>query len=60
MSKVIGLQDVNRRRHYIITGSQKTPIQDIVNMVDEADYQWLDKSRRLQLRRWRKIRNNED
>lgn len=60
MSKVIGLQDVNMRRHYIITGSQKTPIQDIVDMVEESDYQWLDKARRLQARRWRKIRNHED
>jgi hypothetical protein len=60
MSKLIGLQDTSARRHYILTGSQKTPIQDIVDMVEEADYQWLDKARRLQARRWRKLRSIED
>jgi hypothetical protein len=60
MSKVFGFQDINARRHYILTGSQKTPIQDIVDMVEEADYQWLNKARRLRERRWRRLRSTED
>jgi hypothetical protein len=49
----------NIRKHYIVTKPGRVSEQaDLVdeNDISESDLEWLRKSRRLQARRWRKLK----
>ncbi len=58
MSKYHGLGDVNVQKYYIVT--RPTRLSDLqFDDIDDGDdnAQWKQKSHSLQMRRWRKIKN---
>ncbi len=60
MKKGFSLQKFNMRKHYIMTKPKKvSDISEIAetNLITTSDYRWLEKSRRLQARRWRRIKH---
>jgi hypothetical protein len=56
MSKSSTLKNTNLSNHYIYTGSAKIHEIDLDELGNEQDYKWLEKSRQLRARRWRKIK----
>lgn len=50
-------QDTNMTKYYILT--QPTRLSDLAieDMDDDDHFGWRDKSRKLQARRWRKIKH---
>jgi hypothetical protein len=57
MRKAFTTQNNDMGKHYILTGSQKVEELNLDDMDESQDYRWLEKSRRLQARRWRKIKH---
>jgi len=56
MSKGFGLKDAKVRKYYLIKQPMST--SDLSGYdVDEDDTGWREKARRLQARRWRKIKH---
>ncbi len=51
------LKDLNTRRHHIIR--QATTLSDLSfdDLYEDISDHWREKARRLQARRWRKIKN---
>lgn len=51
------LKDFNMRRHFILT--QPTTVDEVsASDLEDEDYGWREKARKLQVRRWRKLRHN--
>jgi hypothetical protein len=51
------LRDFNMRRHFILT--QPTMVDDVSSgYLEDEDYDWREKARKLQVRRWRKLRHH--
>jgi hypothetical protein len=57
MSKNQPLKDVNIRKMYIVTRPTKLSDLHVDEYDDDADYSWREKSRRMQARRWRALKN---
>ena len=51
------LGDVNVRKYYIITRPTRLSELQLDDFDEETDYGWREKARSLQVRRWRKIKN---
>ena len=48
--------ELNVQKYYIVT--RPTRLSDLqFDDIDDDDYQWKQKSRDLQVRRWRKVKN---
>lgn len=56
MKRYSDVKEFNNKSHYIFT--QPRSKDEVINdFFNETEYDWREKSRRLQARRWRKIRN---
>ncbi len=57
MSKYQATKAPRLGAHYIYTAPRM--IEDVIDetLNDQTDYAWMEKARRLQARRWRKLRN---
>jgi hypothetical protein len=56
MSKNQSLKNVNMKKMYLVT--RPTRLSELhMDEYDDSDDSWRDKSRRLQARRWRAIKN---
>jgi len=50
------LKEFNMSKHFILTQPSRIDDASLEDLVDD-DYGWREKARRLQLRRWRKIKH---
>lgn len=53
------LRDTNMTKYYILTQPSKLSDMSLDSFDDEDDYAWRDKARKLQIRRWRKIKHQQ-
>jgi len=51
------LDDLNIKRFYILTRPTQISNLSLDDLEDVDDYNWKNKARRLQARRWRKIKH---
>jgi hypothetical protein len=57
MRKHGAFQDNSMKKYYILTRPSKLSDLAFDDMDEDTDIEWKEKSRQLQLRRWRKIRH---
>lgn len=57
MSKTNWTTDLSLKRYYIITTPKMLSELSVDDMIDDLDDGWRIKARRLQARRWRKIKH---
>lgn len=50
-------QNLDFGKNFILTTPTKMSDIDLDEYVDDTNYRWIEKSRRLQARRWRKIKH---
>lgn len=51
------LKDFNMRKHFILTKPSKIHDITLDDLFDDEDYNWREKARQLQIRRWRKVKH---
>lgn len=50
-------QDTNIKKYYILTQPARLSDLTLDDLEDDENYAWRDKARKLQTRRWRKLKH---
>lgn len=50
-------QDINVKKYYILTQPSRLSDLKLDDLDDDANYAWRDKARKLQSRRWRRLKH---